>query len=249
MVRPIALLGLASLISGIVVGGIGGRVVMSVSARAAGEEMIGRVTENGNVVGEFTVGGTIALIVFVGLLGGMLASVAVVASDPWLRWLGPFRGIGFGLVVLAVFGYDTFASIDFLILDPVSLNVAMFLALIIGFGLAVVGFQRLLDRKLPGPTDREQMGWIIVVGLGAMPLLMTVLFFTSESFCGCDPAYGIGVSLMIMILATVAFHVESGTPLIPVWGKRVAMIAGYLSLAAAVSLGMLRTIDNLQQLF
>lgn len=247
-VRPIAVLGLASLISGVVVGGIGGRLVMSVSARAAGADMVGRVTENGNVVGEFTVGGTAALIVFVGLLGGMLASVGVVASDPWLRWLGPFRGVGFGLVVLTVFGYDTFASIDFRILDPVSLNVAMFLALILGFGLAVVGFQRLLDRKLPGPTDSEQMGWIVVVGLGAIPLLMTVLFFTSTSFCGCDPAHEIGASLMIMILATAAFHLGSGTSLIPAWGKRIAMIAGYLSLASAVSFGLVRTIDNLQLL-
>lgn len=153
--RPVALLGVASLISGVAVGGVGGRLVMSVSAQAAGAEMAGRITENGNVVGEFTVGGTIALIIFVGLLGGMLASVGVVASDPWLKWLGPFRGVGFGLVVLSAYGYDTFASIDFLILDPVSLNVAMFLGLILGFGLAVVGFEHLLDRRLPGATDKE----------------------------------------------------------------------------------------------
>lgn len=108
--RPVALLGIASLLSGVVFGGIGGRLVMSLSARAAGPEVVGRLTENGNAIGEFTVGGTIALIVFVGLLGGMLASVAVVASEPWLRWLGPFRGVGLGVVVLAIYGYDTFAS-------------------------------------------------------------------------------------------------------------------------------------------
>lgn len=96
MLRPVALLGLASLLAGVVVGGVGGRVVMTVSARAAGAELAGRVTENGNVIGEFTVGGTIALVVFAGLLGGMLASVGVVASDPWLGWMGGFKGLGFG---------------------------------------------------------------------------------------------------------------------------------------------------------
>ena len=63
------------------------------------------------------------------------------------------------------------------------------------------------------------------------------------------PPNEIGASLTIMILATVAFHVESFMSLIPAWGKRAATIAGYLSPAAAVSFGMLRTIDNLQLLF
>lgn len=247
--RPVALLGLASLISGVVVGGVGGRLVMSVSARAAGAEMAGRVTENGNVVGEFTVGGTFALIVFVGLLGGMLASVGVVASDPWLQWLGRFRGVGFGLVILTVYGYDTFASIDFLILEPVMLNVAMFLGLIVGFGLGVVAFEMLLDRRLPEATEGEQVGWLIVLGLGAIPLLMSVLFFTSESFCGCDPAYEIGASLLIMALSTVVYHASNATSLVPAWGKGVAIVTGYLSLPAAVLFGTLRTIDNLQRLF
>lgn len=244
-----ALLGLASLVSGVVVGGIGGRLVMSISARAAGAEMAGRVTENGNVIGEFTVGGTIALIVFVGLLGGMLASVGVVASDPWLQWLGPLRGVGFGLVVLTAYGYDTFDSIDFLILNPVSLNVAMFLGLIVGFGLAVVGFQYLFDRRLPEPADTEQPGWMIVVGLGSLPLLMSVLFFTSESFCGCDPATEIGASLLIMALATGLFHVEFVKSVIPPWGRRATIITGYISLAAVLLFGGIRTVDSLQRLF
>lgn len=211
--------------------------------------MAGRVTENGNFIGEFTLGGTIALIVFVGLLGGMLASVGVVASDPWLQWLGPFRGVGFGLVALTAYGYDTFGSIDFLILNPVSLNVAMFLGLIVGFGLAVVGFQYLFDRKLPEPADTEQPGWMIVVGLGGLPLLMSVLFFTSESFCGCDPASEIGASLLIMALATGLFHVESVTSVIPPWGRRAAIITGYISLAAVLLFGGIRTVDSLQRLF
>jgi hypothetical protein len=247
--RPIALLGLASLVSGVLVGGVGGRIVMSVSARAAGVDMAGRLTENGNTIGVFTVGGTIALILFGGLLGGMIGSVGVVASDPWLSWMGPFRGVGYGFVVLALFGYNTFASVDFLILDPVGLNVAMFLSLIFGFGLVVVLAVRVLDRRLPDAKDNEQPGWLVVVGLGAFPLGLSVLFFTSPSFCGCEPAYELGASLLVMITATAVHHLANTTNLIPDWGQRVAPLAGYVSLTTGVILGMLRTVDNLQRLF
>ena len=247
--RPVALLGLASLLAGVVVGGIGGRIVMTVSARVAGPDMAGRITENGNVIGEFTVAGTMALIVFVGLLGGMLASVGIVASDPWLRWMGGFKGLGFGVVVLTVYGHGTFESIDFLILHPLLLNVAMFLGLMLGFGLGVVGFVALLDRRLPKAADSEQVGWLIVVGLGTMPLLLSVLFFTSESFCGCEPAYEIGTSLLLMLLTTGVYHASAATSLIPAGLKRTAMIAGYLSLTAAVSFGAIRIVNSLQQLF
>ena len=221
---------------------------MSISARAAGPEMLGRVTENGNVVGEFTVGGTLALVIFVGLLGGVIGSLGLVASDPWLRWMGPLRGVGFGVVALTVYGYDTFASVDFLILDPVTLNVIMFIALFIGFGVGAVGFEKLLDRMLPVASTEQQVGWLLVVAMGVMPLALTTLFFTSASFCGCEPAYEIGAALLIMVVATVVFHASKATTMIPAWGMRIAAVAGYLSLASAVFFGAARLIEELQRL-
>ncbi len=50
--RRVALLGVASVISGVLVGGVLGRIVMRISALAAGPEMVGRLTENGNRIGE-----------------------------------------------------------------------------------------------------------------------------------------------------------------------------------------------------
>ena len=55
----------SAVLCGIVVGGIGGRIVMRVSALAADESRIGMLTENGNVVGRITVEGTMALLLFV----------------------------------------------------------------------------------------------------------------------------------------------------------------------------------------
>ena len=68
--RRVALLGVAGVISGVLVGGVLGRIVMRISAVAAGPEMVGRLTENGNRVGEFTIVGTMILIVFVGGFSG-----------------------------------------------------------------------------------------------------------------------------------------------------------------------------------
>ena len=77
---------------------------------------------------------------------------------------------------------------------------------------------------------------------------MSVLFFTSGSFCGCDPALEIGASLLVMLVATAVVHVESFTSLIPAWGRRAAMRAGYLGVAAVIIFGGTRTLDNLQRL-
>ena len=70
LARHAALVGLAGAGLGAVVGGGGGRLVMRILALAAPERSLGQVTENGNRVGEVTVGGTIELVVFVGIFAG-----------------------------------------------------------------------------------------------------------------------------------------------------------------------------------
>ena len=153
--RRVALLGVASVISGVLVGGVLGRIVMRLSALAAGPEMVGRLTENGNRVGEFTIIGTIILIIFAGGFFGVAGSVMVVGSDPWLRWMGPLQGLGFGLVALAVSGDGSpFNSVDFFILEPRALNVAMFVGLHFVFGFVVSGLYWVFDRTLPPAADR-----------------------------------------------------------------------------------------------
>jgi hypothetical protein len=221
---------------------------MSISATAAGSDTFGRFTENGNTIGAFTLGGTLGLVVFVGLLGGVAGSVVVIASDPWLRWAGPLRGIGFGIGVLTIFGYETFASVDFRVLDPVALNVAMFFGLFVGFG-AVVGLADWwLHRKLPEAADHEQVGYMLAVAVGALPLFLALLFFTSATFCGCEPAHEIGLALLVMIISTIIHHLSTATDLIAKGVTRASAITGHASLAAAVIFGGVRIIDDLQLL-
>jgi hypothetical protein len=243
MVRHVALLGLASVAAGVLVGGVGGRVVMRVSALAAGEEMRGGLTENGNRIGEITFGGTLALVVFAGALGGILASVVVVASEPWLRWLGRVRGFGFGLVVLAVFG--DFTSSDFVVIQPTTLNVSMFLGLALVFGLVVQIGYRSADRRSPKATDQDQVGYLVVCGLGGWALLANVLFFTSPNFCGCEPATWMGIALLVLLASTAIRYASEILDDVPRWSTVTATVTGYGSLGAVFAVGIARVVDEI----
>lgn len=242
-------LGSPGVIGGVLVGGVLGRIVMRISAVAAGPEMVGRLTENGNRVGEFTIGGTIALVVFVGVLSGVAGSVAIVGSDPWLRWMGPIQGFGYGLVVLAATGgQGPFDSADFLILDPPALNVAMFVGLHFAFGFVVSGLYWLADRILPPAEDREQIEYLVVTSLGTVALLLVVALFTVPSFCGCEPDYGFLTIILVMVASTGVSHVSSFLDTVPAWLLRTATITGYGSLAALVVVGLSRQIAQIQNI-
>lgn len=249
VLRHVSSLGLACVTAGALVGGVGGRIVMSVSAAAAGPDLAGRLTENGNRIGDFTVGGTIALIVFGGIFSGLIASVPVVGSYPWWEWARALKGLGYGLVSLALVGYTLFDSVDFRILEPVGLNVSMFLGLVMVFGFAVVGIKWLYDRWLPEPRGEGQYVYLVLVAAGApIPLMMGTLFYTSSSFCGCVPAYGIGAAAFVMIVSTGVYLASQVTDRIPTWASRVAPFTGYGALLLGLILGLRRLIEGLTRL-
>ena len=209
LIRQVALLGTASVVAGVLVGGVGGRLVMRVSAIAAGSDAAGLLTENENTIGEITVGGTVALIVFGGGLGGLLASIVIVGAEPWLQWMGALRGLGFGLAVMAA--YFSFDTPDFRLIDPAALNVAMFAGLFIVFGFAVSGVYWALDQKMPRASDDVQIGYVVLASFGFMALFMVGLFFTTPSFCGCEPAHLTGLTILVMVAST-AINLAASTP-------------------------------------
>ena len=139
LLREIAAGSLAGMVAGIVVGGLGSRLVMRLAAIAAGSAVQGMTTANGNRVGEITVGGTIALIVLSGLFTGILGGLLYAALRPWLAPFGAWRGLIFGVGLLVLAGSQILdsANSDFIILQPALLNVAMFAALFVIFGIAL----------------------------------------------------------------------------------------------------------------
>jgi hypothetical protein len=171
VVREIAAGSLSGIAVGIVVGGLGSRLVMRLSAIAAGSGVQGVTTANGNRVGEITVGGTIALVIFGGVFTGIFGGLLYASVRPWLAPFARWRGLIFGLGVLALAGsliLDATNS-DFIILRPPLLNVAMFALLFPIFGI-VLGpvFDRTL-RALAG-------GSVVSSALALLGVVLAALF-------------------------------------------------------------------------
>jgi hypothetical protein len=129
----------AGLVVGLVVGGLGSRLVMRLLA-VADPDARGIITENGNVVGEITLGGTVALVLFAGVPSGFLAGLIVFVVRRWLPARSLWRGLALSVVLLALLGRTVIDpdNFDFFFLDPAGLAVTLFGALffVAGFALA-----------------------------------------------------------------------------------------------------------------
>lgn len=158
--------------------GLASRIVMWISRSAAGPGAIGELTSSGFVVGEVTVGGTLVL-VLLGAIGGALGGAVYVALRPWLAPLGRWRGLGFGLLMLAVSSEPDPASSDIRRFGPPLLSIAMFAALSPLAGVVLVLLVTKLERYVAaaGPSGPRggrraavhELTWI--AGIGALLVL------------------------------------------------------------------------------
>jgi hypothetical protein len=244
VLRPLVHAGIAGALAGLLVGGIGGRIVMRLSAIAGGPDVVERITENGNVVGEFTAEGTLGLLLFGGLFSGIAGGVILAIVAPWLRWAGPVRGLVFGVFVLAVAGRTVIdaSNPDFAILQPAWLNVLMFSALFLLSGVTAVF---LLDRLERRPsTSRGGVALLLyapLLAVGSLVAVPTLGFFLSPTFCSCvDPPVLVGVSLLVacvatgwVSIATIRGH-QGGPPL-------AARLLGWAGVSGAFVAGSLTT--------
>jgi len=152
----------AGVVVGLVVAGLGSRVVMRVLALADSDAR-GTVTEAGNRVGEITAGGTLALILFVGIPAGVAAGLIVFLVRRWLPSRLVWRGLALSLVLLALLGGTVIDAdnIDFRLLEPSGLAVALFGVL---FFLAGYALAMLADRWAPGTPPVFYRRGVTVVG-------------------------------------------------------------------------------------
>ena len=204
LIRGIALSGLAGAIAGVLVLGVGGRLVMFVS-RLLHPEAMGRMTEGGNRIGEFTLEGTIALLVFVGLGFGLLGGVIWVLVREWIPRKASIVGAGaVGIGGTFVIDGD---NIDFFILEGPFLDVILLLGLVFLFGVTVFRIDAMLDARM---RDRPRTLGIVVysvmVALAAPLLIPTFGNFFDEDFCFCThPPIWTGVFLASAAVATVTW--------------------------------------------
>ncbi len=236
--RWVSVRGLASVIAGVLVLGIGGRLVM-LASRLIHPDAVGRLTDNGNRIGEFTVEGTIGLIIFGGLLSGAIAGVIWAVVREWLS----DRVIVVGLGAVAIGGLNLVSSEnrDFVILREPAPDIALLLALIFVFGVTLVWIDRWLDRRLPAArTVTSIVTYSLIVSFGASLMIPLVGSFFSKSFCFCaDPPIWIGVFFVIAALVTVSWWVIElrGAETPPEGMKRLgALSVGLTAIAGTVLL-------------
>jgi hypothetical protein len=140
---------LAGLVAGAVVAGVGSRVVMKVVALVAGPDAHGALTANGNRVGDFT-GDTLFLVAFGAALGSF-GGLVYVALRPWLPGAGRGRGPLFGALLLGAFGTAVLEAdnVDFRRFGSAPVNVALFGALFLLFGMLVASLADRAARLVP----------------------------------------------------------------------------------------------------
>src|SRR3990172_5844763 len=206
--RSLALGTLSGFVAGLIAGGVGSRIAMRIVAITAGDADQGAITDAEATVGEITAGGTIFLL-FIGGGAGALGGLLYLAVRRWLADAGRWRGLVFGLLLLATFGSPIIDADnpDFDRFGYRTLNIAMFAALFIIFGLLVAPLFERIERRLPRPSLRPS-------GLGSLA------------------AHGFGLLLMLPALTSVGFLAQQKTLLLLLYAL-LAMPLGALLLGRA----------------
>ena len=220
-------------IAGVLVGvpaGLLSRVVMKVSALAAGPTVEGHLTENGAVVGALTAEGTLFLVLFAGLVPALSAANLFVAIRPWLLPFGRWSGIVFGIYVLALAGpivLDPF-NIDFIRFGPTELTVAMFCALFIAVGIALVPATNFtLTRLARGRVVLVALGFGLA-GFDALLLAGIAIGAVSTWFAG--GLVPISQVVVILVVLSVAIALIAR--------RRGVSRPSYVALAAPLAVGV-----------
>lgn len=189
------------MVAGLVVGGLGARLAMRLSAIAADDSRIGMITENGNVVGVITTEGTFALLLFVGLVAGLSTGLILFV----LRTVLPARllPLWVSLTLLAVASPVVIdpANTDFTVVGNRVLNVAMFAMLFPAFGFGSVWIAERFDRWL------RQWPLVRLAPLTIAGTFLGVVFGTLGLGVISSTGGSIGI---VAVAATVALGVVAG---------------------------------------
>jgi hypothetical protein len=243
VLRDIARGGYAGAIAGLVIGGLGGRVVMRIAA-AINPDATGMRTDNGELIGAITVNGTLALLVFGGLLNGLLAAVLWAIASPWIAWSG-WRRLAAGAICALAFGAPLLlltTTPDFVTLDQDALIVTLLLIVVAALGATLAAIDRWLDGHMPLPGRMRAASSVLylLTVLAGMPVLQIGLgFYLTASGCECaDPPRALGWALVVLGLLTLAWwviRVARGLPPPP-----QLVIAARATLVVATVLGFVR---------
>lgn len=124
--------------TGAVIGGLGGRLAMRILFLTSDDAVRGLTSDDGFEIGRFTVGDTAGLVVVTSVIGVIAALIFLVAW-PFVSRFGrttvPMMAVLYGVVGAAMMVHTD--GVDFTVLEPVALAIALFVAICAGFGAVV----------------------------------------------------------------------------------------------------------------
>jgi hypothetical protein len=151
---------------------------MRVLAATSGDAAQGLLTEADERVGRISLDGTLGLVVFVGLFGGIAGGLAYVALRRWLPGRTWQAGLVLGVLALGLARFDALApdNKDFDILRPTWLAVLLLVALFPAFGMTAAALIERIDRSwthrpvgliplvLIAPSGPFALGAVVIAG-------------------------------------------------------------------------------------
>lgn len=230
VLRDISRGGLAGLIVGVAVVGLGSRLMMRVAAILV-PSADGAITESGFEIGTITLSGSLGLIVFLGPLSALFLATIWVSISPWLPGPTIVKGL---LAIPVALAFGTRGLVDgdnpdFIILrhDPAVLAVILGLIALTAPAMALT--DAMLDRHLPHPAvpgSRAGTSYTLMSAIGAIfgGLIALQLTFSAES-------WPVGLTLAATALLTLGWWTrrvrgQTAKPWPMVLAARLALIAG-----------------------
>lgn len=167
---------IAAAIAGCLIAGVGGRLAMFVLRVTSGDHVVGLESDDGFIIGRVSVA-TLALVVGLTVVSAALVGPLFALVRGWLpaRWRSPLLALYLGLVGGALLVHRE--GVDFVVLSPRALAVALFVAIPAAFGAALEPLRGLGERWTAKVPRRLLIGVPViasVVGLAGPPGLALV---------------------------------------------------------------------------
>ena len=222
--RRLCVLEMSGLVSGLLVGGLGSRLMMRIMAATSGAAAQGQITQADEIVGRVTSDGTIGLLIFVGAGFGIIGAAGLAVVGRFLPKRAWVAGATFGVLLLGVFARRDPLSPDnrdFTILSPVALAVAIVGVLFVLYGMTVVSLSARLERSYPRleAKARSLVGYAPLLLLVLPPFTLAIVVAVGigalgERFPSLGDAWRSGatrtIGATVVALAAVASNVWLG---------------------------------------
>jgi hypothetical protein len=116
--------------------------------------------------------------------------------------------------------------------------------LFIALGVVIDWVYRLIDKHMPGPDSNVNAVFYTLSGVGLLMGGFAALAILGREACSCAPPVGVGWSLLLTAIATIAWWISVLVARSPTWLGQASSVAGYLGVAGVMVLGLIRAISD-----